>query len=181
MNIVGIYKIRMLSKILNFNWTENGHCLNLARHCSVRWWCSFAKSCPTLCDPRDRNMPGSSVLHYSSKVCWNSCPLGQWCHPTISSSVAPFSSCPQSFPASGSFPVSGLLASGDQSSGASVSVFPMNIQRWLPLGLTDLISLLSKGLSRVFSSISFGKHQFFGTWPSLWSNSLICTWLLEEP
>ena len=77
MNIVGIYKIWMLSKILNFNWTENGHCLNLTRHCSVRWWCSFAKSCSTLCDPMDRNMPGSSVLHYSSKVCWNSCPLGQ--------------------------------------------------------------------------------------------------------
>ena len=181
MNIVGIYKIRMLSKILNFNWTENGHCLNLTRHCSVRWWCSFAKSCPTLCDPRDRNMPGSSVLHYSSKVCWNSCPLSQWSHPTISFSVASFSSCPQSFPASGSFPVSWPLASGDQGIGASVSVFPINIQSWLSLGLTDLISLLSKGLSRVFSSTPVGKHQFFGTRPSLWSNSPICTWLLEKP
>ena len=84
----------------------------------------------------------------------NSSPLSWWCHPTISSSVAPFSSCPQSFPASGSFPTSQLFASGDQSPGASTSasILPMNIQGWFPLGLTGLISLLFKGLSRVFSS-----------------------------
>ena len=90
----------------------------------------------------------------SRKVCSNSCPLSQWCHPTISSSVTPFSSCLQAFPAPESFPKSQLFASGGQSTGASVSVLPMNIQGWFPLGLTGLISMLSKGLSRVFSSTS---------------------------
>ena len=103
----------------------------------------------------------------------NSCPLSWWCHPTISSSVIPFSSHLQSFPALGSFPMSQFFASGDQSIGvlASASVLPMNIQDWFPLGLTDLISLLSKGLSRVFSNTTVQKHQFFGTQLSLWSNS----------
>ena len=89
-------------------------------------------------------------------ACSNSCPLCRWCHPTISSSTAPFSSCPQSFPASGYFPISQLLTSGGQSIGASASasVLPMNIQGWFPLGLTGLISLQSKGLSRVFSNHS---------------------------
>ena len=92
----------------------------------------------------------------------NSCPLSWWCHPTISSSV--FSSCLQSFPASGSFPMSQLFASGGQSIGvsASASVLPMSIQDWFPLGFTALISLLSKGLSRVFSNNTVQKHQFFG-------------------
>ena len=90
----------------------------------------------------------------SFRVCSNSCPVSQWCHPTIFSSVVPFSSCLQSFPASGSFPVSWLFTSGGQSIGASVSasILPMSIQGWFPLGLTGLISLLSRGLSRVFSS-----------------------------
>ena len=94
----------------------------------------------------------------------NSCPLSQWYHPTISSSVVPFSSCPQSFPASGSFPMSQLAASGGQSAGvsASTSVLPMNMQDWFLLGLTGLISLQSKGLSRVFSNTTVQKHQFFG-------------------
>ena len=115
----------------------------------------------------------------SSRVCSNSCPLNQWCHPTISSSVIPFSSCLQSFPTSGSFPMSWLLTSGGQSTGASAPVLPMNIQGWFPLGLTDLISLLSKGFSRVFSRTTVQKHQFFGSQPSLWSNSHIHTWLVE--
>ena len=116
-------------------------------------------------------------------VCSDSYPLSRWCHPTISSSVIPFSSCPQSFPASGSFPMSWLFASGGQSVGASalVSVLPMNIQGWFPLGLTGLISLLSKGLSGVFSSTTVRKHHFFSTLPSLWSNSHSCIWLLEKP
>ena len=97
----------------------------------------------------------------------NSCPLSWWCHPTFSSSVALFSSCPQYFPASGSFPKSRLFASGDQSIGASASILPMNIQSWFPLGLNGLISLLSKGLSRVFSSTTVWKHWFFVTQPSL--------------
>ena len=82
----------------------------------------------------------------------NPCPSSQWCHPAISSSVIPFSSCPQSFPASGSFPMSQLFASGGQSIGASASVLPMNTQDWSPLGWTSSISLQSKGLSRVFSN-----------------------------
>ena len=113
----------------------------------------------------------------------NSCPLIGWCHPTISSSVIPFSSCLQSFPASGSFSMSQFFASGGQSIGvsASTSVLPMNIQDWFPLGLTDLISLQSKGLSRVFSNTTVQKHQFFSAQSSLWSNSHIHTWLLEKP
>ena len=103
----------------------------------------------------------------SPGVCSNSCPLSWWFHPTISSFVAPFS-CLQSFPVSGSFPMSQLFTSGGQSIGASTLVFPMNIQSWFPLGLTGLISLLSKGLSRVFSSTTVLKHQFFGAQPSLW-------------
>ena len=93
----------------------------------------------------------------------------------------PFS-CLQSFPASESFPVSWLFASGDQSIGASgsASVLPVNIQGWFPLRLTDLISLLSKGLSRAFFNTTVQKHQFFNAQPSLWSNSHICTWLLEK-
>ena len=97
----------------------------------------------------------------SPRVCSNSCPLSWWCHPAISSSVAPFSSGPQSSPGSGSFLMSRLLASGGQSIGASASalVLPMSIQGWFPLGLTDLISLLSEGLSRVFSSFSSLLHS----------------------
>ena len=109
-------------------------------------------------------------------------PLSWWCHPIISSCVTPFSSCPQSFPASRSFPMSQLFASGGQSIGtsASTSGLPMNIQDWFSLGLTGLISLQSKGLSKVFSSTTIQKHQFSGTQPSLWKNSHICTWLLEK-
>ena len=116
-------------------------------------------------------LPGSSL---SPRAC-SSYPMSQWCHPTISSSVASFSSCPQSFLASGSFPMSQLFQSGGQSIGASASasVLPMNIQDWFPLGLTSLISLLSKRLSRVFSNTAVQKHCFFGTQPSLWSNSHI--------
>ena len=119
----------------------------------------------------------------SPRVCSNLCPLSQWCHPTSSSSVTPFSSCPPSFPASASFIVSLLFASGGQSIGpsASASVLPINIQGWFPLGLTGLISLLSKGLSRVVSNTTAQKHQFFRAQPSLWSISHIHTWLLEKP
>ena len=111
--------------------------------------------------------------------CSNSHTLSRWCHPTISSSVVPFSSCLQSSPASESFPMSRPFASGGQSTGASpsASVLLMNIQGWFPLGLIALISLLLKGLSRVFSSTTVQKYQFFGALPSL------CTVLshLEKP
>jgi len=94
-------------------------------------------------------------------ICSNSHSLSRWCHPTISSSVASFSSCPQSFPASGSFPMNWLFVSGGQSTGASASVPPKNNQDWFPLGLTGLIFLQSKGLSRVFSITTVQKHRFF--------------------
>ena len=115
-------------------------------------------------------------------ACSNSRPLRRWCHPTISSSVIPFSHL-QSFPASGSFQMSQFFASGGQSIGASASasVLPMNIQDWFPLGWTGWISLLPKGLWRVFSNTTVQKHQFFSTQLFLWSNSHIHTWLLEKP
>jgi len=124
---------------------------------------SVAQSCLTLCNPMNRNTPGLPVHHQlpeftQTHVHW----LSQWCHPTISSSVVPFSSCLQSFPTSGSFQMSQLCTLGDQSIGVSASVLPMNIQDWFPLGWTGWISLLSKGLSRVFSNTTVQKHQFFG-------------------
>ena len=113
----------------------------------------------------------------------NSCPSNWWCHPTISSSVIPFSSCLQSCPPSGSFLMSWLFASRGQSTGASTSssILPMSIQDRLTLALTGLISLQSKGLSRVFSNITVQMHQFFDTQHSLWSSSHIHTWLPEKP
>ena len=114
-------------------------------------------------------LPCSSL---SPRVCSNSCPMSQWCHPITSSSVTLFSSCPQSFSTSGSFPMSWLFASGGQTgASASAPVLPTNIQGWLSLGLTGWISLLSKGLSRVFPSTTVWKHQFFSSQLSLWSNS----------
>ena len=116
------------------------------------------------------------------RACSNSCPLSQWCHPTISSSDIPFSSCLQSFPALGSFQMSQFFVSGGQSIGvsASASVLPINIQNWFLLGLTSFISLESRGLSRVFFSTTVRKHQLFGAQSSLWSNSHIYTWFLEN-
>ena len=109
-------------------------------------------------------------------------PSSQWCHPAIASSVIPFSSCPQSLPASESFPMSQILAWGGQSIGVSAlaSVFPNNIQDWSPLEWTGWISLQSKGLSRVFSNTKLQKHQFFGAQLSSPSNSHIHTWPLEK-
>ena len=103
----------------------------------------------------------------------NSCPSSRWCHPAIWSSVVPFSSCPQSLLAAGSFPMSQLFAWGGQSIGvsASTSVLPMNTQDWSPLGWTAWLSLQSTGLSRVFSNTTVQKHRFFSTQLSLWSNS----------
>ena len=137
---------------------------------------SVAQSCPTLCDPMNRSQharppcPSPTPRAYS-----NSCASSWWCHPAISSSVFPFSACPQSLPASGSFPMSQLFASDSQSIrvSASASVLPMNIQDWSPLGWTGWISLQSKGLSRVFSYTTVQKHQFFGTQLFSQSNSHI--------
>ena len=132
-----------------------------------------------LCDsmPGSRSSPTPRTYSNSRLSSW-------WCHPTqaISSSVIPFSSCPQSLPASESFPMSQFSASGGQSIGSLVwaSVLPMNIQDWFPLGLTGWISLQSKGLSRVFSKTTVKKHQFFGIQLSLWSSFHIHMWLLEK-
>ena len=143
-------------------------------------------SCQVVSDssePMDCSMPGFPVPHHLQEfaqvhVHW----IGDAIQLTILSSDTPFSSCPQFFPASGSFQMSQLFTSGGQSIGvlASASVLPMNIQAWFPLELTGLI-LLSEGLSRVFSSTTVQKHQFFSTQPSLWSNSYIRIWLLEKP
>ena len=142
---------------------------------------SVNQSCPALCDPHGLQ-PLRFLSFTVSQRLYKFMSLSQWCHPTISSSVVPFS-CLQSFPASGSFPVSWLFASGGWSIGvsASTSVLPMNTQDWFLLGWTGLISLPAKELSRIFSNRTVQKDQFFGIQPSLWSNSHIHTWLLERP
>ena len=124
---------------------------------------SVAQSCPTL-QPHESQHARPSRPSPTPRVYSNLCPSSWWCHPAISSSVIPFSSCPQSFPAWGSFPKSHLFTSGGQCIGvsASASVLPMNTQDWYPLGWTGWISLQSNGLSRVFSNTAVQKHQFFG-------------------
>ena len=144
---------------------------------------SVAQSCPTLCDPMDCSMPGFPTPSTPTPRAYsNSCPSSRWCHPTISSSVVPFSTCLQSFLAAGAFQMSHFFTSGGQHTGvsASASILPMNIQDWFPLGWTVWISLQSKGLSRVFSNTTIQQHQFFGTQLSLQSNSHIHIWLLEN-
>ena len=133
---------------------------------------SVAQSCPTL-QPPELQHARPPCPSATPGVHPNSCPSCHWCHPAISSSVVPFFSCPQSLPASVSFPMSQLFIRGGQSIGvsASASVLPMHIQDWFPLGWTGWISLQSKELSRVFSNTTLQKHQFFGTQLSLWSNS----------
>ena len=147
------------------------------------YWCccSVADSWPTLW-PHGLQHTRLPCPPKSLGVCSNLCPLSWWCYLTILPSAALFF-CLQSFPASGSFPMSRLFTSGGHSTGVSASVlfFPMNIQAWFPQGLTCLVTWLSKGLSRVFSTTVIRKHQFFGAQPSFWSNSHIYTWLLEKP
>ena len=163
------------------SWMTGGKTERFSFLCVLVVVVQLLSLCPTLGNPMDGSMPGSSILYYLPEfaqihVHW----VGDIIQPShlllISS---PF--CLQSFPASGSFPVSQFFASGGQSIGVSASVLPMNIQGWFPLGLTGLISLLSKGLSRVFSSTIIWKHQFLDAQPSLWYSSHIHTWLLEKP
>ena len=144
---------------------------------------SVTQLCPTLCDPMNRSTPGLPVISPTPGAYSNLCPLSWWCHTAISSSVIPFSFCPQSLPASGSFPMSQLFTWGGQSTGVSApaSVLPLNTQDWSPLGWTGWISWQSKGLSRVFSKNTIQKHQFFSPQLSSQSNSHIHTWPLEKP
>ena len=165
-----------LTTLGNISWNNNndGSCC-----------CSVSKLCLSLCDPLLGSTLGSSVFHCLltiwAWVCSNSCPLSQWCYLTIASSVIPFSFCLQSFPASGSFPLSWFSASGGQSirASASATVLLMDIQGWFPLGLTGLIFCCPRD-SQVFSSPTIWKYQFFDTQSSLWSSSHIYMWLLEK-
>ena len=143
------------------------HSLSHVRICTTPWTAARQDPCPS-------PTPG---------VYPNSCPSSQWCYPAISSSVVPFSSCPQSLPASESFPINQLFTWGGQSIRVSAStlVLQMTIQDWFPLGVTGWISMQSKGLSRVFSNTTVKKHQFFGVQLSSQSNSHIRTWPLEKP
>ena len=145
---------------------------------------SVTQSCPTdFLRPHESQHASPPCPSPTPGVYPNSRPSSRWCHPTISSSVVPFSSCSQSLPASGSFPVSQLFSWSGQSIGVSAlaSVLPMNTEDWSPLEWSGWISLQSKGLSRVFSNTTVQKHQFFGAQLSSQSNSHIHTWPLEKP
>ena len=145
---------------------------HLLRRASSVQFSSVIQSCPTLWDPMNHSTPGLPVHHQHHYS--NSCPLSRWCHPTISSSVVPFSSLLQSFPESGSFQMSQFFTSGGQSIGVSLSasVLPMNVQDWFPLGLTGWISLQSKGLSRIFSNTTVQKQHSLALSNSI--DDLIC-------
>ena len=157
--------------------------------CTIIWltlWlrcccCSVTKLCPTVCDPMNCSTPGFAVLHYLPEFVQTHV---QWVDDAIQTILSSITPSPSAFSLSQHqvfFPMSWLFASDAQSIGASASVLPMNIQDWFPLKLTGVISLLSKGLSRVFSNTTVQKHQFFSIQPSLWCNSHIHTWLLEKP
>ena len=163
---------------ISFTLTKKPNKLSRDNYYSVHF-SSVAQLCLILCDPMDCSKPGFSI----TGACSDPCPSSRWCHPTIVFSVVPFSFCLQSSQALGSFPKSQFFASGGQSIGTSTSAsaLPRNTQDWLTLGLTSLIFLQPKGLSRVFSSPTVQKHQFFSTQLSLWSNTHIHASLLEKP
>ena len=151
-----------------------------------KWMNSVQFSCSVVSDslwPHESQHARPPCPSPTPRVHSNSCPLSKWCHPAISSSFVPFSSCPQSLPASESFPMSQLFTWGGQSTRVSAlaSVLPMNTQDWSPLGWTGWISLQSKGLTRVFSNTTVQKHQFFGAQLSSQSNFHTHTWPLEKP
>ena len=163
--------------------------IHLGRNWILFWWAGpysvqFSQVVISNClQPHGLQHARPPCLSPTPRAYSNSCSLSRWCHPIFSSSVVPFSSCPQSFPASGSFPMSQFFTSGGQSIrvSASASILLINIQDWFPFGWIAWISLQSKGLSRVFSNTTVQKHQFFGTQLSSQSNSHIHTWLLEKP
>ena len=153
------------------NWAGWGR-TQIGKETWIRWFSSVQFSCSVVSDslwPHGLQHTRPPYPSPTPGVYSNWCPLSQWFHPTISSSVVPFSSCLHSFPATGSFPISHFSASGGQNTGvsASASVLPMNIQDWFPLGWTGWISLLSKGLLRVFFNTTVQKHQFFSAQLSL--------------
>ena len=176
-----IYNVLCLLQIFKSNLSDNTIASLLSFYCHFHCCCSVTRSCPTR--PHGLQQARLPCPSPFPRDCSNSCPLSQWWHANILSSVVPFSSCLRSFPASGSFPISQFFASGGQSIGtsASASVLSMNIQGWFPLGWTGWIPLQSKGLPRVFSNTTVQKHQFLTYQLSLWSNSHIHTWLLEKP
>ena len=161
-----------MTKFYSLLWMNSIQSYMYVPHLLYPFISSVQFSCSVMSDSFRPHGLQHARLPYPSptpRACSNSCPSSQWCHPTISSSVIPFSSCLRSFPALGSFPMSQFFISGGQSIGvsASASVLPINIQDWSPLGWTGWISLQSKGLSRVFSNTTVQKHQFFGTQLSL--------------
>ena len=159
-----VHSMTSIKYIINCRITQSNCSAYFPYSTSVQF-SSVSQSCPTLCNPMDCSTPGFPVPGAYS----NSCPSSQWCHPTISSSVVPFSSHLQSFSVSGSFPMSQFFAAGGQSIGVSASalVLPMNIQDWFPLSFTGWISLLSNRLSGVFFNTTVQKHLFFGAQLSL--------------
>ena len=165
----------------------NNHSILEQVHTNNTMTCSSVQFSPSVVSnslrPHESQLARPPCPSPTAGVYPNSCPLSRWCHPAISSSVVPFSACPQSLPASGSFPISQLFAWGGQSIGVSAlaSVIPKNTQDWSPLEWTGWISLQSKGLSRVFSNTTVQKHQFFGPQLSSPSKSHIHTWVLEKP
>ena len=169
----GIVQQAQGNSFIRWNKNSSGLCINNSTVAVVQWL-----HCVQLCDPMDCSMPVFPVLHCLPGFAQIHV-QSQWCYLMISSSVTPFSSCPQSFQESRSFPMSWVFTSHSQSIRASTSILPMNIQGWFPFGLTGLISC-SPRASRVLSS-TVQKHKFFGTQCSLWSNSHIHNWLLEKP
>ena len=165
---LGVSKIHIGLKLMSMHESMIQHQFSCSVMSSFLWLHGLQQARPPC--------PSPTLRAYS-----NSCPSSWWCYPTISSSVVTFSSCLQSFPASGYFPISQFFISGSQSIGTSTSAWvfsssiPVNTQDLFPLGLTGLISLQSKGLSRVFSNATVQKHQFFSAQFSLWSNSHIHT------
>ena len=172
----------MYTEVLKYLVAENCWMMK-TEHLNINFFSSVQFSCVRLFETSWPQHARAPCLSPAPGVYPNSCPLSWWCHPAISSSVIPFSSCLQSFPASGSFQISQLFTSGGQSTGvsASTSVPPMNTHDWSPLGWTGWTSFQSKGLSRVFSNTTVQKHQFFSAQLSLKSSSHIHTWPLEKP
>ena len=160
------YKFLGLPTVVKDVWIGLKLCVFKTLSQSIQFSCSIMSDCLWPHGLQHARLPCLSPI---PEACSNSCPSSRWCHPPISSSVVPFSSCLQSFSAWRSFPVSQLFSSGGQRIRVSAlaSVLPMNIQDWSPSGLTGLISLQSKGFSRVFSNTTVQKHQFFGTQLSL--------------